>query len=1757
MHQRLSGVLLLILLGSVWLINPAYVLAENTPQPPPYGAGVPTQNQAQRVDQIEAQLRVNRETAGGANRITVGDMAGDFAGGVGQGMFDTLFGFIRIFLARIVKPLIKNLLVYCLMILHNPNIAAVEQSSGFAGMGGMQPGNGTYNPLNVTADRISYDIVPYGVKHGIIYGFMLMRAIAVCLLLLLFIGAIWRYWLDAHTRHGHHLYFVVGRLIATAGLIIFWPIISEYYIEISNEMIDYLYKSINPVALDNVIGTIANRAADGAAFAFLGGMAGNLLSRAGATGLAQAGTMVTSFLCFLFLGITIFMCLSFIILKAVQVALIMAQFMFAPLFLAFFVSPTTERLATGFIRSCIEVSLWTFVWAGLMRILVVVILNANGTERGDPQVPYGTLLMVIGILQIMLKVPEFMSKAQISPVSDLINPKTFASAAGSLFEAAGSAVAGLAMKAFSSVPDDKPKHDPTDRHGSSLKYNALGGGGGDGGQPGDPRKPGDGGPGGGNQGTGPDGKPLNPANAANMPVSKGEGSAEQKLAAADRQISDLEQSGQINAQQAQALRNLIRDPAAGAKELGQNLAAVDQLRNSGNAFGMDPAAADEKAQALRNALNGTASAQDLATARAALAELSNSNDPAVKAAAERIGKGIEAASARRKLMEQNLAAISQGEELGLDQDLVDRLSGDGKPFTSETGDLLKRALSGTASDRDLATAMAVLDNHAARDPKSQRQADQLRRGIAAAQSRKQAVAGFEEIKDLADAFETSRQLAHDGDATGQASTFTDEQAQAVRQALLGRASPAQQQIAEDAINSLGLGYTNEKSRLLSALSAARARSQRGGDHTALTGGAERLDEQLQAVDGLANHSDDEKENLRDALRGDPSADFNAARTLVNNLSNAATKGLLARGLNRGAQALHASHGVTAQANQMQPALKAITSAEESGYVSEAGADQLRHAVAGVATESESQISSGTLLPHVQNENPALGALIGTGINQAANTQNITNALAASRARYQAAAECEQDLRALGLSDEKAAMVRTAMASGLNSEVQSALGLVNHAPNAYAPVQRLNDTLNSAQGSRSAVNIDAITDQLKESGVLDDAGADRLGYGMISPGSASESLASARNAISHFDSGAFAQIGSAGGALTPGREVQAEAAQALIGAHIAAGRASPEKLAHINSAINTAGQLAETARLISEVATDMDHDLQQGSYAAGSPQETAARSTQQELAGLAGNLSTPSVADLIEMNNVELGQLNGDAARAVKLLDSARDPNGGQYHHNIGALQTAITDQFAAIEADRVSPVAAGPIAGGPAISGGVIGSGTMSSAGMTMAADGGVPIGGDSQVDPILAMTTGTAGVISNGIDQVRSKRLIIHRSAHGQDEASFDRNGRVVSYGYANTYTPEQRALGVVGTWFANYRDDPAAQQALVDDGEAHGLYAPDSGDRNAQTEYNESLGKLGWHQALDYVSGKRASGGFGHYLARTFGQMTPARQSQIVGQMLHPELPTSPFNKQFEASSAKLEALNLPHTDSYMAAAALVSDRLPSAVMRQQVVALANYGYSRISGQSFAGDYARDVAAANAISHLSNHHAAACYSLGLAANTYGDIRIEPELLDATAQLTGDRVLSNDTAARAILAYRHDLSSEIGSQQPIGATIGGSSTRAARLITDMRAAGFTESQIMDDRVRGTIIQLGGENCNLHNAAVALRYLGANDFSALNIQAVDLMFREGWKGSEMQRPYILAGAALIKRGLTPSRDAVMTEINPAYRSSRPPRRPGP
>ncbi len=335
----------------------------------------------------------------GVHQVWSDDIVSNLFANIGQLLGKWLSEFIDGWVADTAAFLTKYLRIFVL----NPNIPV-------NGLNGLNGGGGVVD-----------DISPYIRQAAdVMYG------IAIDLLLLLFILCIWKYWAEAAWRGGGNLMGAVGRLIFTAGLLLAWPTIYAFEIQIANEMIKAIYfNSADQVIMLDVAmqaaikaGLVAGAAALANAFAPVILAAGGGAAAEGAGGLVLgtvgdavsfAGLIIWSVLGVVLIAELIY----FLVLKAIQTALLVAMYMFAPIFLVFFATPDTESVTAGFVKSFVEVSLWTFVWVGLLKIMVIL-LNSDFN-------PWGKIMLAVGILQLMIQVPSFLSRAQISPMSDFIS----------------------------------------------------------------------------------------------------------------------------------------------------------------------------------------------------------------------------------------------------------------------------------------------------------------------------------------------------------------------------------------------------------------------------------------------------------------------------------------------------------------------------------------------------------------------------------------------------------------------------------------------------------------------------------------------------------------------------------------------------------------------------------------------------------------------------------------------------------------------------------------------------------------------------------------------------------------------------------------------------------------------------------------------------------------------------------------------------------------------------------------------------------------------------------------------------------------------------------------------------------------------------------------------------------------------------------------------------------------------------------------
>jgi hypothetical protein len=350
------------------------------------GGGTTNNPQLDTQNLFNSNLGQINETYRGMTQWWNDDIVGNLFGQIGQLIGKWISELIDGWVAGAVQFLASFLRTFVL----NPNIAV-------NGLNGSQPD---------------------GISAYVRQGADVMYGIACDLLLLMFILAIWKYWAEASWRGAGNLMGAVGRLIFTAGLLLAFPTLYAFEIQITNEMIKAIYfNSTDQIAaLDALLAS----AVRGGIIAGVGGLASAFAPLLG--GAAAGAPLYVVGEVIAFVGLVVFLILGFVllaelvyilVLKAIQTALLTAQYMFAPIFLVFFATPDTENVATGFIRAWVETSLWTFFWVGLLKIMVIICMSDYN--------PWGKILMSVGVLQIMIQVPTFLARAQISPMSDFIS----------------------------------------------------------------------------------------------------------------------------------------------------------------------------------------------------------------------------------------------------------------------------------------------------------------------------------------------------------------------------------------------------------------------------------------------------------------------------------------------------------------------------------------------------------------------------------------------------------------------------------------------------------------------------------------------------------------------------------------------------------------------------------------------------------------------------------------------------------------------------------------------------------------------------------------------------------------------------------------------------------------------------------------------------------------------------------------------------------------------------------------------------------------------------------------------------------------------------------------------------------------------------------------------------------------------------------------------------------------------------------------
>jgi len=288
----------------------------------------------------------------------------------------------------------------------------------------------------------------------------IMFSIALDLLLLLFILCIWKYWAEANWRGMLNPMGSVMRLISTAGILLAWPTIYSFVTELANQMIKAIwFNTADSMAeFDQAIVTIIKAGLVDTAAGLVSALApvmGNVGTSVGFGGwiLGAVGGTV-SFAAELIFGlltaIIIGQLLVILMLKAVQTALLIAQYMFAPLFIVFFAVPDTEQFTVKYMYGFAVVSLWTFVWLALFRLLVIVLNSANN--------PWGKILLVLGVLQLMIQGPAFMMTGTIEPKLSFLDAKDIIEK----ITGAPAKAAGAFGKLWDSVKEGaKPPPNPT------------------------------------------------------------------------------------------------------------------------------------------------------------------------------------------------------------------------------------------------------------------------------------------------------------------------------------------------------------------------------------------------------------------------------------------------------------------------------------------------------------------------------------------------------------------------------------------------------------------------------------------------------------------------------------------------------------------------------------------------------------------------------------------------------------------------------------------------------------------------------------------------------------------------------------------------------------------------------------------------------------------------------------------------------------------------------------------------------------------------------------------------------------------------------------------------------------------------------------------------------------------------------------------------------------------------------------------------
>lgn len=391
----------------------------------------------------------------------------------------------------------------------------------------------------------------------------------------------------------------------------------------------------------------------------------------------------------------------------------------------------------------------------------------------------------------------------------------------------------------------------------------------------------------------------------------------------------------------------------------------------------------------------------------------------------------------------------------------------------------------------------------------------------------------------------------------------------------------------------------------------------------------------------------------------------------------------------------------------------------------------------------------------------------------------------------------------------------------------------------------------------------------------------------------------------------------------------------------------------------------------------------------------------------------------------------------------------------------------------------------------------------------------------------------------------------------SGDNNTRVIirddgSYAglhHARQHGQEAQAVEMLTLSFASdCMADDSARGAAAADAKAAGYIAPhkdDSNFREKSATWNRVVSQIAWDRAQNYLNGGTPEGQFGQYLQSNYGPMTPERLGVMMHRLLDTESPASYFNSQYDSSSSKCAAAGLPICDAYMAAAAHVSDRLPSAQMRSQIVAIADYG-AAVSASSYAPPMVADAMIGGVVGHMPQEIARACIALSSEG-----LRPDPILVEDVVALTREG-MRPELATKAVVACADNMN---GSSNY---TVGGDHvSRPHSVISEMVRAKFSQQDLTDGNVMRTVLNILERprgDMHLGDAAVAAKVLGSN-FTVADVSVVSAMIRMNWKPSEIRKPDIAIASDLLARGYSPTKEAIQNVLlSPARGYGVPPQR---